>query len=86
MASTQYILGIRPDWDGLAVDPCIPPAWEGFRAVRAFRGDTYEIDITNPDGVSKGVKSVTVDGEPIDGNVLPVIGDGGTHKVNVVMG
>lgn len=86
VAATQYILGVRPDWEGLAVDPCIPADWQGFSAARKFRGATYEIRVSNPDGVCKGVKSVTVDGEPIDGNVLPVFGDGKVHRVEVVMG
>ena len=75
-----------PDYDGLKIDPSIPSAWDGFTASRTFRGDTFEITISNPNHVCKGVKSVTVDGNAIDGNVLPVFGDGKTHKVEVVMG
>ena len=86
VAISQYILGIAADWNGLKVDPSIPSAWDGFTAVRQFRGDTYEITISNPDHVCKGVKSLTVDGKAVDGNVIPVIGDGATHKVEVVLG
>ena len=85
-AITQYILGIKPHYDGLEVNPCIPKAWKGFKVTRKFRGATYVIDITNPNGVSKGIAEVTVDGKAIEGNVLPVIGDGATHEVKVVMG
>lgn len=86
VAISQYILGMIPDYDGLKIDPSIPSAWDGFTASRTFRGDTFEITISNPNHVCKGVKSVTVDGNAIDGNVLPVFGDGKTHKVEVVMG
>ncbi|MGD2175344.1 MAG: hypothetical protein PVJ27_08070, partial [Candidatus Brocadiaceae bacterium] len=86
VAITQYILGIRPDYDGLRVDPCIPPEWDGFRVERRFRGATYCISVTNPEGVSKGVKRVAVDGREIEGSLLPVFGDGRTHEVAVRMG
>ena len=85
VAVSQYILGISPDWDGLKVDPSIPHEWDGFTASRQYRGATYDITVSNPDHVCKGVKSVTVDGKAIDGNVLPTFTDG-THKVEVVMG
>ncbi len=86
VAATQYILGIQPDWDGLRVDPCVPADWKGFRVSRRYRGATYDITFQNPDGVCKGVKSVTVDGEAIEGNVLPVFADHQPHAVVVVLG
>ena len=86
VAISQYILGIRADYDGLRVDPSIPSAWDGFTAIRQFRGDTYEITVKNPDHVSKGVKSASIDGNAIEGNVIPVCGDGGTHKIEIVLG
>ncbi|MFD3258261.1 GH36-type glycosyl hydrolase domain-containing protein [Paenibacillus lentus] len=86
VAITQAILGIQPDFDGLKVDPCIPSAWNGLQVTRVFRGDTFEISIKNPNHVSKGVKSITVDGKTIAGNVIAPIGDGGTHRVEVVLG
>ena len=86
VAISQWILGIIPSWDGLSVDPCIPKEWDGFKVTRAYRGATYEITFTNPNHVSKGVSSVIVDGNVIEGNVLPVFGDGKVHAVEVVMG
>ena len=86
VAISQYILGVKPEFDGLRVDPSIPAAWDGFKATRQFRGDTYEIEIKNPDHVNKGVKSLTVDGQVIDGCIVPVAGDGKTHQVEVVLG
>ena len=86
VAISQYILGVQADFDGLKIDPSIPSAWDGLSASRQFRGATYDIKVSNPDHVCKGVKSVTVDGNAIEGNVLPVFGDGAVHKVEVVMG
>ena len=86
VAISQYILGVKPEFDGLRVDPSIPSAWDGFTATRQFRGDTYEITIKNPDHVNKGVKKLTVDGVEVEGCIVPVAGDGNTHKVEVVLG
>ena len=83
---SNYILGVKPDWDGLKIDPCIPHDWEGYQVSRRFRGAVYAIDIQNPRHVCRGVQSVTVDGKTIEGNVLPVFGDGKTHQVTVVLG
>ena len=86
VAISQYILGVQPDFDGLKIDPSIPAEWDGLTISRKFRGATYDIKVTNPDHVCKGIKSVTVDGNAIEGNVLPVFEDGNTHSVEVVMG
>jgi cellobiose phosphorylase len=85
-AISQWILGIRPDYDGLRIDPCIPAEWSGFTVRRKFRGSVYVIRIANPSHVQKGIKSITVDGKPIEGNILPVFGDGLEHEVHAVMG
>ncbi len=70
VAITQWILGIRPEHDGLRIDPCLPSEWEGFEAVRSFRGATYRIDVRKPAGVTGRVSSITVDGEEMDGNIV----------------
>ena len=85
-AITQYILGIRPDYDGLLIDPCIPTDWKGFRVTRKFRGAVYYIEVLNPNGKSKGVKEVMVDGKPHTSNIIPLFGDGKVHRVKVVLG
>lgn len=85
VAITQWILGVRSDYDGLRVDPCIPADWSEFTVVRAFRGAIYRIRVTNPDHVCRGVGRVTVDGLEVDGTLLPVFGDGQVHEVEVVM-
>jgi cellobiose phosphorylase len=86
IAITQNILGIQPDYDGLKIDPCIPKAWDGYSVIRQFRKDKYKITIKNPNHVSKGVKSMTVDGKKIDSNIIPVANDGREHVVEVIMG
>ena len=83
---SNYILGIKPDWEGLKVDPCIPHTWDGYQVSRRFRGATYAIAIENPSHVCRGVKQVTVDGQAIEGNILPVFADGKTHQVTVTLG
>lgn len=85
-AITQHILGIKPDYDGILIDPCIPESWKGFNVTRKFRGSTYEIEVLNPSGVSKGVKSLIVDGNEIDGNLIPLAGQNTVCKVKVVIG
>ena len=81
VAISQYILGIKPDFDGLMVNPSIPSSWDGFTATRLFRGAKYNITIKNPNHVCKGVKSLVVDGKAIDGCVVPFVE--GKKEVNV---
>ncbi len=83
---SQNILGIKPDYNGLMIDPCIPSDWDGYKVSRKFRNATFEISITNPNHVCKGVKKLVVDGNEIDGNTIPVFNDGKVHNVEVVMG
>ncbi|MCL2365321.1 MAG: glycosyl transferase [Defluviitaleaceae bacterium] len=83
---TQYILGIRPEHDGLRIDPCVPSDMKGFTVSREFRGVRYNITVENPNGVEKGVANVTFDGAPLDGTLLPVTQSGKVHDVKVVMG
>ena len=83
---SQYILGVRPVFDGLLIDPCIPASMKGFSVIRHFQNAVYRITVDNSAGVEKGVKSLTLDGKPLNGTVLPALGDGRTHEVKVVMG
>lgn len=82
---SQWILGIKPEYQGLKIDPCIPKDWEGYNITREFKGAIYEISIKNPNHVSQGVKEMLVDGEKVMGNIVPSFTDG-THKVEVVLG
>lgn len=85
-AITQYILGVKPDYNGLSVNPCIPKGWKGFNVSRRFRGATYNIAVQNPNGVSKGIASITLNGQAVAGNVLPLLKAGETAKVVVTLG
>ena len=82
---SQYILGIRPEYDGLVIDPCIPHDMEGFEVTRIFRGTRYNIRVMNPNGVCRGIKSLTVDGNPVIGNKIPVLSPDIEHNVDVVL-
>ncbi len=83
---TQYILGIRPDYDGLLVDPCIPKEWNGFKIHRRFRNATYQIEVLNPNKVSKGVKQLIVDGKAQSSNLIPLFNDNMPHFITVILG
>lgn len=83
VASSQFILGIRAHYDCLIVDPCIPAQWQGFKAMRVFRGATYNIEVQNPNRVSTGVGKIIVDGTEMD--KIPVFEAGTEHHVVVVM-
>ena len=86
-AITQYILGIRPDYEGLIIDPCIPKDWDGFIVQRKFRNANYNITVQNPKHVSKGIKEILVDDEKLTSNTIPVFfEDGKNHSVKVIMG
>jgi N,N'-diacetylchitobiose phosphorylase len=85
-SATQYILGLKPELDGLRIDPCIPSAWSGFSAARKFRGSLMRITVHNPEGVCKGVVKMTVDGREIPGNLVPVDLPAGEHQVEVWLG
>lgn len=84
--ATHWILGIRPEQDGLRIDPSIPAEWDSYTVTRKFRGARYEIRVQNPNHVSTGVQSVTVDGRNLEGNLIPAANDENTHIVEVVMG
>jgi cellobiose phosphorylase len=86
IAATWYILGIRPEYEGLRISPCIPKEWDGFKARRRFREVIYDIEIINPDHVSRGIHSITIEGKRIKGEVLPLFKPATLHKITVTMG
>ncbi len=85
-ACIDWILGIRPTYHGLLIDPCVPSHWQEYTVVRQFRGSKYSITVRNPEGVSCGVSELWVDGKRFDGNLVPPLEDGTTHKVLAIMG
>ena len=84
LTASQYILGIKPAYDGLLIDPCVPETAKEYTVKRKFRGGEYLITIRNPKGVQKGVSSIIFDGQPLQGNVVPAAE--GSHTVEVTMG
>lgn len=83
-AATQYLLGVRPEFDSLTVDPCIPADWKEFTADRIWRGAEYRIRVTNPKGVEKGVAEIRLNGETVDS--IPVQAPGSVSEIEVIMG
>ena len=63
---------MRPEIDGLRLDPCIPKSWPGFKIERVFRGKRVKVEVKNPKNVCKGVASLVVDGKKVDGNLIPL--------------
>jgi cellobiose phosphorylase len=84
VAITQYILGIQPDWNGLKIDPCIPADWKSYKLTRKFRGKEYHFEIKNPRGKSLGIKSISLNGKTVEGNII--LGDKQVNKVIVELG
>jgi len=84
--ATQYILGIRPDYNGLIVDPCITPEWKSFKVTRRFRNKDFHFEIQNKSGVQKGVKKLILNGSEIKGNLIPLNMMKDKNEVVVVMG
>ncbi|MDF2612896.1 MAG: glycosyltransferase 36 [Clostridia bacterium] len=83
---SQWILGIKPDYRGLKIDPCIPKHWNGYHIIRKFKGIRYDITIKNPDHVCRGVKQLIIDGQIAEGNIIPEFKDNNLHKVEVILG
>jgi N,N'-diacetylchitobiose phosphorylase len=85
-AITQYILGIRPEYDGLRIDPCIPAGWKKFSVRRVFRNKSFDIKVQNDHSLHKGVKKIILNGEDIQDNIIPVEKMQDENEVTVIMG
>ncbi|HEX3078061.1 MAG TPA: N,N'-diacetylchitobiose phosphorylase [Lachnospiraceae bacterium] len=81
---THYMLGIRPQFDTLEIDPCIPADWKEFHVNREWRGAIYHITIRNPEGLMKGVKEIQLNGEPV--GVIKQQPKGTVSEVMVTLG
>ena len=71
-AATQYVLGIKPEYQGITIEPCIPQKWDKLTIKRIFRSKTLNIEIQNPDRKEKGVKKLVLNGEVISGNFIHI--------------
>ncbi len=85
-AATQYILGIRPDYDGLRLVPCLPTHWPEVTVNRKFRGRNFAIKIKNGGGSGTGVTRLVVNGETISGNLIPANKFKDSNTVEVTVG
>ena len=83
-SATRYMLGIRPDYDKLIVDPCIPKDWDHFRVSRIWRGALYDIVVENPRHVSKGIETILVNGR--QQQCIPALPAGEHAEVKVILG
>jgi len=85
-ATSQYMLGIRPEYNGLSIDPCIPSHWNEFKVTRVFRGKTYHIHVQNPKAVQKGIQTIVMNGQEIEGTILDPMLAKAENTVTVTMG
>ncbi len=85
-AATNWIMGVKPQYNGLLVDPCVPTSWRSYRMTRQFRDSIYDITFSNPNGVTKGIEAIHVDDRIVESNLLPAFTDGKKHKISVTMG
>lgn len=85
-AVVEGLMGLQVHYDRLVFNPAVPSHWKrcSFRTV--VQGDTYELEIRNPEGVENGVKEVRLDGKQLPGNEVKLVGDGGTHRVLITLG
>lgn len=82
----EGMLGLQRVGDTLVVNPCIPKHWPGFQMTYRFGQSTYEIRVENPEGVNRGVRQITLDGQPLTDKGIPLADDGGDHQVVLVLG
>lgn len=82
---SQYILGIKPDYNGLVIDPCLPDRINELTITRVYRGAMYHIHVTKTDGTEKGVTKMTVNGQAVDGNCVPFGKDATEYQVEIIM-
>ena len=85
-AATKFILGLKPAYRGLTLDPCIPKAWDGYQVTRLFRGAKYRISVKNPNHVSRGVRELKVNGQKVEGQLLPLAARGSEVSIEVTLG
>jgi N,N'-diacetylchitobiose phosphorylase len=84
-AATRWILGVRLDFEGMIIDPCIPSDWKEFEISRQWRGATFHIKVANPNSVEKGIKEIRLNGKQVSGPIPPQPA-GSKNEVSVVMG
>jgi cyclic beta-1,2-glucan synthetase len=85
-AGLESILGLRRRGATFCMDPCISSSWPEYRIVWRYIDTRYEIVVSNPRNRSRGVAQATLDGAPVNASAIPLVNDGGTHDVRIVLG
>lgn len=87
-AGIESILGLRLRGTNLVMEPCVPRAWPSYELTFRYHSARYEIVVSNPQGVSRGIVRAELDGQVLqgDGATVPLVDDGATHRVTVVLG
>jgi cyclic beta-1,2-glucan synthetase len=85
-AGLETILGLERRGSSFALNPCIPFAWPGFSVALRFGDTRYEISVENPRQRCRGIATAVMDGVPVDAAAIPLLEDGGTHKLHAVIG
>jgi cyclic beta-1,2-glucan synthetase len=85
-AGLESMLGLRRRGDTFFVDPCIPAAWPAFTVTWRVQRTTYVVSVLNPGKQSRGVRSASLDGQAVDAGAIPIVDDGLTHQVRIVLG
>jgi cyclic beta-1,2-glucan synthetase len=82
----ESILGLRRSGSTFAMDPCIPSSWPEYAIVWRFGGTRYEITVSNPERRCRGVVQAELDGAQVDPRAIPLVDDGASHEVRLVLG
>jgi cellobiose phosphorylase len=85
-AITNYLLGVRAEYDGITIDPCIPSNWERFSVKRIFRGKQLNIEFKNPEKIEKGVKRIILNGKEISGSFINIKEMESVNSIEVLLG
>ncbi len=85
-AGLESILGLRRRGSTFEMDPCIPSSWPDYAIVWRFGRTRYEIAVSNPERRCRGIAAAKLDGAPVDSRAIPLVDDGGTHQVRLVLG
>ena len=85
-AGIESILGLRRRGETFVIDPCIPSSWPEYRITWRFLDSRYEIRVSNPTRRCRGVVTATLDGAPVNAAAIPLLNDGRTHDVQIVLG
>jgi cyclic beta-1,2-glucan synthetase len=85
-AGLESILGLRRRGAKFSIDPCISSSWPEYRIVWRYLDTRYEITVSNPRHRNRSVANATLDGAPVNASAIPLVNDGGTHDVRIVLG